>query len=65
MIVRLVLTETEARNMVRDREVNQALTQQGWLVLRFWEHEILGDLESCVARVQTEWARRREGVQGA
>ncbi len=25
-----------ARNVERDKEVNDALTQEGWLVLRFW-----------------------------
>jgi DNA mismatch endonuclease (patch repair protein) len=30
-----------ARNMERDREVNAALTQEGWTVIRLWEHEAL------------------------
>lgn len=28
-----------ARNVERDREVNEALVQAGWTVLRGWEHE--------------------------
>jgi DNA mismatch endonuclease (patch repair protein) len=28
------------RNAVRDREVNELLKSQGWMVLRFWEHEL-------------------------
>jgi len=28
-----------ARNVARDREVDEALTAAGWLVLRIWEHE--------------------------
>lgn len=28
-----------ARNVERDRETDRALTERGWLVLRFWEHE--------------------------
>lgn len=28
------------RNMQRDREVNAALAQMGWHVLRVWEHEV-------------------------
>jgi DNA mismatch endonuclease (patch repair protein) len=35
----------------RDKEVNNALTQEGWLVLRFWESEIQMDLERCVESV--------------
>jgi DNA mismatch endonuclease (patch repair protein) len=27
------------RNMARDRETSQHLTEQGWTALRFWEHE--------------------------
>lgn len=39
------------RNVERDREVNDALTEQGWLVLRFWESDIESDLQQCVAVV--------------
>jgi DNA mismatch endonuclease (patch repair protein) len=28
-----------ARNVARDQETNRLLTQSGWTVLRFWEHE--------------------------
>ena len=27
------------RNVERDRETTQSLTESGWTVLRFWEHE--------------------------
>lgn len=37
-----------ARNVERDKEVNDALTQEGWLVLRFWESEIQKNLKTCV-----------------
>ena len=40
-----------SRNVERDKEVNDALTQEGWLVLRFWESEIKKDLGKCVERV--------------
>ena len=40
-----------ARNVERDKEVNDALTQEGWLVLRFWESEIQRDLKKCVESV--------------
>ena len=40
-----------ARNVERDKEVNDALTQEGWLVLRFWESEIQKNLEKCVESV--------------
>jgi DNA mismatch endonuclease (patch repair protein) len=33
-----------ARNVERDREVNDALVQAGWTVLRGWEHESAASL---------------------
>lgn len=43
--------EKLARNKTRDKDVNEALSAQGWSVLRFWEHDIKENLESCVKRV--------------
>ena len=45
------------RNMARDREVNERLESQGWVVLRFWGKEIKKDVSTCadiVERVLTE-----------
>jgi DNA mismatch endonuclease (patch repair protein) len=39
------------RNVERDREVNDALTELGWVVLRFWESDIKKDLQGCVDEV--------------
>lgn len=39
------------RNVERDREVNDALSEMGWAVLRFWESDIKKDLDKCVAVV--------------
>ena len=36
------------RNVERDRDVNDELTESGWLVLRFWESDIKKDLQKCV-----------------
>ncbi len=36
------------RNMQRDIEVNQQLTDLGYTIFRFWEHEIKKDLTKCV-----------------
>lgn len=44
------------RNMTRDRDTDQRLTDAGWLVLRFWEHEPADD---CAARIAAEVERRR------
>ena len=37
--------------MARDREVNETLREQGWLVLRFWGKEIKKDPLACADRV--------------
>jgi len=33
------------RNMVRDKQVNEQLTSQGWTILRFWSNEVKKNLE--------------------
>lgn len=33
-------TKKLKQNVERDKEVNELLTEQGWLVLRFWENDI-------------------------
>ena len=52
-----------ARNVERDKEVNDALTQEGWLVLRFWESEIQKDLGKCVETV-TDYASPPSKAKG-
>ncbi len=39
------------RNIEHDKEINKELQALGWKVLRFWEHEIENDIESCVQKV--------------
>ncbi len=39
------------RNMQRDKENFEKLTEMGFHVLRFWEHEIRKDLEGCIQKV--------------
>lgn len=48
------------RNMKRDREVTAALVEQGWIVLRFWEHTIRKELEECVEDIQEAVEIRKE-----
>ena len=35
------------RNIQRDKEVNEKLESQGWIVLRFWGEEITNNLQHC------------------
>jgi DNA mismatch endonuclease (patch repair protein) len=39
------------RNVERDKDVDDALTDEGWLVLHFWETDIQKHLDDCVAKV--------------
>lgn len=41
------------RNIERDKEVDDALEKQGWVVLRFWQKEIEKDIETCLATVES------------
>lgn len=47
------------RNQRRDREVTARLQDDGWIVLRFWEHEIAQDLDRAVSRVLSALNRQR------
>lgn len=40
------------RNVERDKEVNDQLTQQGWLVLRFWEKDIKKNAMTVVEEIK-------------
>lgn len=40
------------RNIARDQEVNDSLQRMGWLVLRFWDDQILRDPAGCVLAVR-------------
>lgn len=45
-------SEKIARNCLRDREVNVVLAKLGWTVLRYWEHEVEGEVASVVDRIR-------------
>lgn len=49
-------------NIKRDREVNRQLQQGGWIVIRFWEHQILRSVDRCVSKIKQVLAARRVGV---
>ena len=40
------------RNILRDREVNRLLDQEGWTVLRFWGKQIKLDLDYCIEQIE-------------
>lgn len=40
-----------AANRARDAQTTEWLARRGWLVLRFWEHEIRTDADAVAARI--------------
>lgn len=54
----LYWTKKIQRNINRDKEVNAYLENEGWVVLRFWESEIITDVKSCVGKVEKIIAKR-------
>ena len=39
------------RNIERDNEVNEKLTEEGYLIFRFWGGEIQKNLDKCVTKI--------------
>ncbi len=40
------------RNIARDQEVMQKLTEEGWVVLRFWGKDIKKNLQECADKIE-------------
>lgn len=47
------------RNIARDREVNERLCSEGWIVLRFWGKEIKKNVSECADLVEKTLEGRR------
>lgn len=41
-----------SRNIERDKEVNNKLNEDGWIVLRYWEKDIKKDINSIVDEIE-------------
>ncbi|KIL74463.1 Very-short-patch mismatch repair endonuclease (G-T specific) [Bacillus badius] len=41
-------TKKLARNVSRDQEVNQYYLENGWKLMRIWEHELKQDFEATI-----------------
>lgn len=52
------------RNMARDKEVNEALANAGWTVLRFWGFQIRKELDSCVDEILNVVEKKRQKQYG-
>ncbi len=40
-----------SRNVARDKKTNLILKKEGWIVLRFWEGQILKDPDCCIDKI--------------
>lgn len=38
-------------NVERDKAVNDVLTEDGWLVLRFWSSDVMKHLDDCIKQI--------------
>ena len=47
------------RNIARDKEVNEKLKSEGWLVLRFWGKEIKKETKKCADRIENALKERK------
>ena len=47
------------RNIERDKEVNEKLTQEGYLIFRYWGGEIQKNLDKCVTEILEGLSSRR------
>lgn len=43
------------RNIERDTENNIALKKIGYTVIRFWDHQIIKDIQSCVLKIKSHF----------
>lgn len=48
------------RNIERDKEVNEKLKKDGWIVLRFWGKKIQKELDMCVKNVKEAYDSRQK-----
>lgn len=42
-----------SRNVARDKKYNELLINDGWSVIRLWEHEVTRHMTECVSRILT------------
>ena len=52
-----------SKNRERDIKNRRLLREKGWLVIRFWQHEIKGDFESCINRIVAAVRGQEEKIE--
>lgn len=48
------------RNIARDKYTNKILRGNGWIVIRFWEHQIKKGLNKCVQKIKSKLERNQK-----
>jgi DNA mismatch endonuclease (patch repair protein) len=41
------------RNMKRDQQNNELLSEMGWKVLRFWERQVIKNFDECIKNIES------------
>jgi DNA mismatch endonuclease (patch repair protein) len=49
-------------NIRRDKKVSETLEANGWLVIRFWEHEITKEPDKCLSKISRAVRKRQKGA---
>ena len=49
-----------SRNIQRDKQVNKKLTEDGWLIIRFWGKEIEKNSSLCIHKIEQAVQCRRK-----
>lgn len=50
-------------NVERDKKTNEILSNEGWTVIRFWEHEIKNNIDKCIRDIIKQLKRRGYKVE--
>lgn len=51
-----------SRNIERDKEVNNHLFNNGWIVIRFWSKEVRKNTDECVNIIKLELLNRQNAI---
>lgn len=51
------------RNIERDKEVNKKLQEEGWTVLRFWDSEVMKQLDRCIEEIEQKISRIKDNLE--
>ncbi len=46
------MSEAQIKNAKRDEEQNRKLIKEGYIVLRFWEHDLINNVEKCKEQIK-------------